>query len=225
MPIPQEQIAVERLSAKERVLQTLSRWIVDGTLEPGERIYDEELSKYFHISRTPVREALQVLSEKRLVEVLPGRETRVAPIDPQELEQIYPMLAHLHGFAVKLAFPKITPQVLASLEEKNLFLAQMLKDHKQVNFKQMDRQFHQILVSLASNCYLEKYLDDLQLHADRAELQYFKWEGTQAQSIEDHRRIIAALRKGDCSEAVRAMEENWLITCRLLLERISQQDI
>ena len=81
MPVPQDTQPLQPTTAKERVLQTLAQWLVDGTLEPGERLYDEQLSRYFQVSRTPVREALQVLAEKGLVEILPGRGTRVTPID------------------------------------------------------------------------------------------------------------------------------------------------
>ena len=76
MPVPQDTQPLQPTTAKERVLQTLAQWLVDGTLEPGERLYDEQLSRYFQVSRTPVREALQVLAEKGLVEILPGRGSR-----------------------------------------------------------------------------------------------------------------------------------------------------
>ena len=41
MPVPQDTQPLQPTTAKERVLQTLAQWLVDGTLEPGERLYDE----------------------------------------------------------------------------------------------------------------------------------------------------------------------------------------
>ena len=64
MPIPQTAIPLPRVSAKENVFSTVQDWIISGTLRPGEKIVDTELAKIFSVSRTPVREALQMLSEQ-----------------------------------------------------------------------------------------------------------------------------------------------------------------
>lgn len=224
MPIPQESAPIERLNAKERVLQTLSAWMVDGTLEPGERIYDEELSKYFHVSRTPVREALQVLSEKKLVEILPGRGTRVAPINLEEMRQIYPLLSNLHGFAVELAFDRVTPEVIRRLEERNETLGRAIAEGSLAQVQEADRLFHQELISLAENHYLAAYIDDLGLHVDRTETQFFKREDFRGQSVEGHRRIIAALAAGDRAGAVRATEENWMLNFHLVIEGLLRRE-
>lgn len=223
MPIPQEPSFFERVNAKERVLQTLSSWLVDGTLEPGERIYDETLSKYFHVSRTPVREALQTLSEKGLVEIVPGRGTRVAPIDLEDLRQIYPLLSHLHGFAVHLAFDRVTPEIIGELERRNEALRQVLAEGDLPTIREADQQFHQILISLAENKYLSAYLDDLTLHTDRTEAQFFKKSAFREQSVEGHEKIIAALRSGDREGAIQATEENWMLNFHLVLEALIRQ--
>ena len=67
MPIPNESNAITKSSAKERVYNTLQQWIINGTLLPQERLNDTELARHFNVSRTPVREALQMLSEQKLV--------------------------------------------------------------------------------------------------------------------------------------------------------------
>ena len=67
MPIPVKQQAEERLTAKALVYKTLREWITDGTLQPGEQIYDQEIAKYFNVSRTPVREAMQLLADQKQI--------------------------------------------------------------------------------------------------------------------------------------------------------------
>ncbi len=61
MPVPSQKKSIERLSAKERIYQTIRDWIIEGVLEPNEKLSDIELSEYFAVSRTPVREAFQLL--------------------------------------------------------------------------------------------------------------------------------------------------------------------
>jgi DNA-binding GntR family transcriptional regulator len=52
--------------------------ILDGTLTPGERLADDELTTWLGVSRTPVRSALERLDERGLVDMAPNRYTRVA---------------------------------------------------------------------------------------------------------------------------------------------------
>ena len=89
MPIPAEQKPVVRTTARERVYKTLQQWIVNGTLLPEERLNDVELAQYFSVSRTPVREALQMLAEQKLVKMVPSSGTFVAPIDLKDMAYVY----------------------------------------------------------------------------------------------------------------------------------------
>ena len=92
MPIPVKKESLPRTTAKERIYTTLRQWIIDGTLEPDERLNDVELAQYFAVSRTPVREALQLLREQKLVNVVPSSGTYVAPIDLQDMRYVYELL-------------------------------------------------------------------------------------------------------------------------------------
>ena len=78
MPIPAQQSPVVRTTARERVFKALQEWIIDGPLLPEERLNDAELAKFFSVSRTPVREALQMLAEQKLVTMVPSSGTFVA---------------------------------------------------------------------------------------------------------------------------------------------------
>ena len=115
MPIPQQKEAVSRTTAKERIYHTLRQWIIDGTLEPGERLNDVELAQHFAVSRTPVREALQLLKEQRLVSIVPSSGTYVAPIDDQDMRHVYQLLVALQSLAMELCIQTVTPEQLERL--------------------------------------------------------------------------------------------------------------
>ena len=103
MPVPQGSGVIHRKSARQAVYETVCDWIITGVLEPGEKILDSELGEYFSVSRTPVREALQLLQSQKLVLVMPGRATVVAPLDTQDIEKCYRPLADLEALAAELA--------------------------------------------------------------------------------------------------------------------------
>ena len=94
MPIPKMPSKSVPLTAKERIYSELKEWIVDGTLKEREKLSDREIANYFSVSRTPVREALQLLSEQKLVSIYPGRESLVAPADRANNAHIYACLLY-----------------------------------------------------------------------------------------------------------------------------------
>ncbi|MBQ2690284.1 MAG: GntR family transcriptional regulator, partial [Solobacterium sp.] len=108
-----------RLSARQQVYNTLLAWITDGTLQPGEKILDSEIAAYFSMSRTPVREALQMLADQKLIDILPSRGSVVSQIDPKEIRLNYTLMGELNRTALMLAVPRINKEFIDHLEEIN----------------------------------------------------------------------------------------------------------
>src|SRR5262245_58587035 len=71
------------------VTQALRDAIVEGRLQPGERIRQEAVAREFGTSRIPVREALRQLQSEGLVTLLPNVGARVARLDVGELVEVY----------------------------------------------------------------------------------------------------------------------------------------
>src|SRR6204780_5093373 len=67
----------------------LRECVLDGTLTPGTKLSQVALADQLGVSRTPLREVLRMLQEEGLVEIEPNQRTRVAGLDPQELDDIY----------------------------------------------------------------------------------------------------------------------------------------
>lgn len=79
MPMPTDHVA--RISLSDEAYVRIESAIMDGTLEPGERLRDSDLVEWLGISRTPIRHALDRLAEQGLVEMERNRFTRVAAFD------------------------------------------------------------------------------------------------------------------------------------------------
>lgn len=90
----------------DEVYACIGEAILDGRLEPGERLRDVALAAQLGISRTPVREALQRLERFGLVEVAAGRYTRVSTLDESVRVQTAEMTAHFMGTALRMALPR-----------------------------------------------------------------------------------------------------------------------
>jgi len=82
MPIPQndDQTPAPRRLLRDVVYDKMFAAIIDGTLEFGERLNDDQLVAWLAVSRTPVREAIAKLADQALVDIEANRYTRI--VDP-----------------------------------------------------------------------------------------------------------------------------------------------
>jgi len=111
MPIPVSPPAAERQLLRDTVRSRIRDAIIDGTLEPGERLHDDELIAWLQVSRTPIREALGDLVRAGLVEMAPNRYTKVATPKAEEAVEAVQTLGVLFAGAVRLAVPNLTAEV------------------------------------------------------------------------------------------------------------------
>jgi DNA-binding GntR family transcriptional regulator len=87
----------------------LRECILDGTLQPGTKLSQVALAEQLGVSRTPLREVLRMLQEEGLVEIEPNQRTRVAGLDPQELDDLYASRILLETLALSMTFENFTP--------------------------------------------------------------------------------------------------------------------
>lgn len=89
--------------------------IVDGRLEPGARLKEENLATELGISRTPIREALLLLQSEGLVEAFPNRGAFVRSYEIDELRDLYELRALLEGHAARRAAERISDERIEEL--------------------------------------------------------------------------------------------------------------
>ncbi|MBP2379738.1 DNA-binding GntR family transcriptional regulator [Microbacterium phyllosphaerae] len=105
----------------EEVFQHIGAQIVDGVLEPGHRIRDVDVAEELHVSRTPVREALQRLERLGLVTMYPSRYTEVTAVTPETVEQTLEFAGYQAGMAARMGIARMTQhdrETLADLVEE-----------------------------------------------------------------------------------------------------------
>ncbi|RAL25777.1 GntR family transcriptional regulator [Thermoflavimicrobium daqui] len=210
MPIPNDLPKLHRTSAKNQVLSLLQDWITDGTLQPGEKIIDAELAQTIGVSRTPIREALQILETQGFVEMKPGKETRITPLKPEDAHDIYLPLTSLEVLATELAAKQINEHKIQTLEKLNQDFIKAVHSQNPHSILEMDRRFHQMIIDTAKNPYISSFTHVLHLHIKRYELFYFEHaKGIIEESIKDHHEIIESFKSQDHERAKKYMQKNW----------------
>jgi DNA-binding GntR family transcriptional regulator len=105
------------LSLKDRVYQNIKSQIIIGTLKPGTRLREEELSKAMNISRAPIREAFNRLEKEGFVTIIPRKGAAVSNITTQMIEDIFEIRETLESLAVKNSIGKISLEKLEKVGE------------------------------------------------------------------------------------------------------------
>ncbi len=150
MPIPSEHKKPTRKTAKESAFTQLQQWIIDGTLQPGEKLNDTELAEALGVSRTPIRESLQLLEVQGFVKMYPGKATQVTEVEKESINDLLPPLAALQALSAELAIPNLNETVITELEETNNRFAQAVQDEDYFKALKIDEEFHQIIVDHAA---------------------------------------------------------------------------
>ncbi len=208
MPVPKDFLIPARISAKDQAFSQIQAWIIDGTLQGGEKLNDTELSKALGISRTPVREALQLLANHGFVEMFPGKETRVMMIEPSDISKVLPPLAALQALSAELATIVIDEDRIRELRRINKNFADALSISDFYSALKLDEQFHDLIVNTINNPYIKNMITMLQAHVRR--LFFYKTIVLSKISIEEHEEIIRAFEKRDKEVASKIMKTNWL---------------
>jgi len=185
------------LSLKDRVYHNIKFQIIRGTLKPGTRLPEEELSKAMNISRAPIREAFNRLEKEGFVTIIPRKGTAVSMITAQVIEDIFEIRESLESLAVKKSIGKIS---MGKLEKAGdgfkKFINKPTNAENCIQYLALDKKFHDLLSQNCGNIKLIELLANLQeqIHWLRnISLKRITFAG----SVEEHLAIIEALKKND----------------------------
>ncbi|WP_461610308.1 GntR family transcriptional regulator [Cytobacillus kochii] len=208
MPIPSNFSTPQRLSAKKRAFLQIQEWIIDGTLKPKEKLNDADLAEALGVSRTPIREALQLLHSQGFVEMYPGVGTQVTAVNHEDITKILPPLSVLQALSSELVAGNLGQEVINRLKGINQKFAEAINTEDSFSALKYDEEFHQLIVDETNNPYITQAIEGLQPHVMR--LYYYKAIILTESSIDEHERIIQALEAGDKQTASDVTRINWI---------------
>lgn len=206
-------------SAVTTVIEALTSDISSRRVRPGERIVEAELARRFETSRGPVREALQHLSARGLLEEHPRRGWAVRKLSRREVRELYDVREVLEGQAAALAAQRIddvavreqVEQLKAWLENFEGDLARYVEE-----LKERDR-FHDELCALSQNQLLMSMLTQLRPLILQLQFSGFIYATRPGESIAEHVEILDAILAGDQQSADRLTRTHIRVSRDLLL--------
>ncbi len=208
MPIPLIQ-TLERPVLRDTIYANLRDWIVQGVLQPNEKLKDDDLAKRLGVSRTPVREALMRLEDEGLIETSANRWTKVSSVTLKDAELIYPIVARLEALALELAFKHLTSEDFKTMRRINQTFQKATESKKPLEAAKADVAFHQVFIERSTNPELIRILSELKLKHERLEIAYFGDASLGKHSPKQHLQIIILLEQNNLKAALKALADNW----------------
>ncbi|GIJ80849.1 DNA-binding transcriptional regulator, GntR family [Micromonospora phaseoli] len=191
---------LESVSLVDLAVDRLTRELLSGRSDPGERLVEEQLTRRLGISRAPLREALRLLAQRGLVEHVPRRGVRVATLSDRDVRELYELRDVLERFAVRSAIPVQREGDLAGLRATLDQMREATRAGDRLAVAESHRAFHVALVALAGNRQLSAVYDSILVKLQLYMAINLRREAEVAQPLDGvhrHERLFEAVTAGD----------------------------
>ncbi len=204
-PGQQDRNAAERLaplsafsgSLGQRVYQTLRQAILSVAYRPGEIIRKPEICAALGVSRSPVSDAVARLATEGLVDVVPQAGTFVARFSMTEIREGAFLREAIELHAVETVARAISDDQLQLLRRNLAWQTALVDGSDRAGFYQADAEMHELILSFTGFRRLAQVAETAWLHVNRARQMILPVPGRTAQTLEEHRAIVAALEARD----------------------------
>lgn len=187
----------EVLSLPQQIAEYVRHRIIHDILKPGERIRERHIAETLDVSRTPLRDALQILAMERLVELHPNRGATVVDTDPQELSHMLTVYLELEVLAGRLASRFATETDILNLEQYQAEMEFAFERGERAKYFTANQGFHLSIIKASRNPVLIEMHSHLNIRLYRlrylAVMNASEWRVAAG----EHRSLLEALRKRD----------------------------
>ena len=210
---------------KELIYSELKKKILGMKIRPHEVLKEEEVAVRFGVSRTPAREALQLLEKEGYLTQLRKVGYVVRPLTRSDLKEIIGVRSVLEGYAANLATSHRDPKTIARLRKINQKARRYLADNDLQRFFKNSSEFHDIIYQSSGNtrlCALIESLRDNFLRYRRMLLRIPKMPEVQ---IRDHEEMLDAMDNGDGQRVEKMVREHIILGGEILLQHIEEEPV
>ncbi|MDP4796563.1 MAG: GntR family transcriptional regulator [Rhodospirillales bacterium] len=171
---------VVRTTLHDELVTRLRDMIFAGELKGGDRVPEQRLCDMLGVSRTPLREALKVLGNEGLLDLLPNRGARVAVLSVDDIDEIFPVMGALEALSGELACARLTDAEFAEIRALHYQMALHHMRRELQPYFALNQQIHETILRAAANPTLEAQYRSLagriRLARYRANMSEARWD-------------------------------------------------
>jgi DNA-binding GntR family transcriptional regulator len=214
--------AIDRSSTTDRVADALRVMLFTGELSPGEPLREVNLAEAFHVARSTVREALQVLAGEGLVTRYPNRGVVVTELSGNDIAEIFGARLVLESAGVRAGADGAD---LGPVTEALATYAAATGDGDQAQVTHAHLEFHTSLVSLLGNARLVASADTLTGDLRLALASVERRRANARQQVADHRKLLRLMKAGDTRGALAELERHLTAARTSVHDQMTERDL
>ncbi|WP_321329519.1 GntR family transcriptional regulator [uncultured Ilyobacter sp.] len=208
----------KQLAYKYKLYEKIKEDIITGVYSQGEVLNERKLSKTMGISRTPVREALQLLSHDGWVvnEIYKG--TVVRTFEEGYVLNTLKVRTALELLAIEDAILYMNNQGIEEIDEIIYRQEKSLIDYNPTEFMKLDREFHDKIYSFSKNNVLIDLLKNFNDIIRYFGIQALTIPERNLHTLKEHKNIVSEMKNKNIEEAKKTMETHMLMTGNAIFE-------
>jgi DNA-binding GntR family transcriptional regulator len=194
-------LEIARQPLDEAIANHLRDLIIRGEMAPGAKIHLPELAAALGVSTTPVREALKILAEEEIVEWLPGRGVRVAPIRTEQTRPLFEVIASLEALAAEIAAERMSVSALAELEALHQHMREHFERGERDPYFDLNSRVHDLVLTFSANDILRATHARLHGRASRGRYIAIVDDARWREAMQEHEDLMDAFKDRNSARA------------------------
>jgi len=195
------------MSLQESTYSRLRDDIIDGRIAPGANLQEEDLSRTFGVSRTPLREAIRRLAEEGLVTVLPYRGARVLDLNAEQLVELFQAREAIEGMGARLAAERMPKdQVAFAIHGLKARLRELSRSTS--GYWTPAADFHWAVMKGSGNQLILDFAQRLYVRMRLARMVSAAFHERASAATNEHLEILAAIQRRDAAASERLMRRH-----------------
>lgn len=194
---------------KMQAYDVIKQNILSNRFKPNEYLEEKMLCEMLGISRTPIREAINLLARENLVQVIQNKGVFVTEISIQSVRQLFEARIMLEPMILVKSMPNLDFDILMRFKQDTINALEQ-KDYPRIHA--LDYDFHNYINSCCKNTYLIQIMGSLSDQFQRVRTQdFFSVERTE-NGAHEHLRLIEVFVEGNTEKAAELLRQHIIST-------------
>lgn len=198
---------LEKKNMSEDLVALIKQKIIDGELNPGDRIVEMKLAREFGISQSPVRESIRHLSGEGIITIVPNKGPVVNKLEGRDISEVYSLRSSLEGLAIHLTTQHAADEEIRELADFYDNMGARLNDDSVPSLLKDSLFLHQSIIRLSNHTRLIKVYESISFQIELVN-RILGMAATKQKEYDDHRELIEAMLKRDPAHAEQVMRKH-----------------
>lgn len=201
----------ESLTRAEALRDKIEELVATGLLLPGTRLDEVDLAARFHVSRTPIREALIQLASRGILEMRPRRGAVVPDLPPHRLVEMFDVMAELEAMCGRLAARRMSDEEHRELLRAHRDCEAAQRTGNTDAYYAHNERFHHIIYAGSHHSFLSEEASALHRRLRPQRRLQLRVRNRIAASFAEHQRIVDALIAGEPDAAAALLRSHVVV--------------